>query len=82
MNKNHHSGVLKNCLFSFTLESLSLFSIFSKKPITPTKSEIKQNVNSRSAKMRYAVRNNNSFFNSKEIRKNFENYLKIEEMRI
>jgi len=63
-------------------KNLSLFSIFSKKPITPTKSEIKQNVNSRSAKMRYAVRNNNSFFNSKEIRKNFENYLKIEEMRI
>ena len=40
--------------------------------------EIDQNIRSRSAKLRYAIRNNNSFFYPKEFKKKFETYFKIE----
>jgi len=40
--------------------------------------EIKKNIRSRSAKLRYAVRNSNSFFYPHEFRKKFENYFKLE----
>ena len=59
-----------------------LFRLLSKKPLTPNKKEVYQNTHSRSAKLRYAIRNNNSFSYSEEIQKKFENYLKIEEMRL
>ena len=59
-----------------------LFKLLSKKPIIPTKKEIFQNIRSRSAKLRYAIRNNNLFFYSNEIKKKYENYLKIEEIRL
>jgi Predicted S-adenosylmethionine-dependent methyltransferase involved in cell envelope biogenesis len=54
----------------------------SKKPLTPTKKEISQNVRSRSAKLRYAIRNNNSFFYPDEFKKKFQNFFKIEEQRL
>ena len=43
-------------------KNITLFNFFSKKPLTPNKEEILQNIRSRSAKLRYAVRNNNTFF--------------------
>ena len=59
-----------------------LFELLSKKPLIPNKKEISQNTRSRSAKLRYAIRNNNSFFYPEEFKKNFENYFKIEETRL
>ena len=59
-----------------------LFKLLSKKPLTPTKKEISQNVRSRSAKLRYAIRNNNSFFYPDEFKKKFQNFFKIEEQRL
>ena len=59
-----------------------LFRPLSKKPLTPNKKEINQNIRSRSAKLRYAIRNNNSFFYPEEFKKNFESYFKLEETRL
>ena len=59
-----------------------LFKILYKKPITPEQNEILKNIRSRSAKLRYAIRNNNSFFYPKEFKKKFESYFKIEEIRL
>ena len=59
-----------------------LFRLLSKKPLMPNKKEIYQNIRSRSAKLRYAIRNSNSFFYPKEFRKKFESYFKIEETRL
>ena len=59
-----------------------LFKLLSKKPLTPNKKEISQNIRSRSAKLRYAIRNNNPFFYSNEFKKKFENYFEIEETRL
>ena len=56
--------------------------MLSKKPIVPNKKEINENIRSRSAKLRYAVRNNTPFINSEEFKKNFENYFKIGEIRL
>ena len=62
--------------------NIGLFNLKSKKPLTPNEKEINENVNSRSAKLRYGVRTNTSFFNSKEFKKKFETYLKLEEGRL
>ena len=59
-----------------------LFRSLSKKPLTPNQKEINQNIRSRSAKLRYAIRNNNSFFYPEEFKKNFESYSKLEETRL
>ena len=59
-----------------------LFKKISKKPLTPNKKEIYQNIRSRSAKLRYGIRNNNIFFYLEEFRKKFENYFKINEIRL
>ena len=59
-----------------------LFSLKSKKPLIPDQKEINQNINSRSAKLRYGIRTNASFSNSKEFKKKFETYLKLEEGRL
>ena len=60
----------------------SLFKLLSKKPLTPNKKEINQNIHSRSAKLRYAIRNNNSFFYPEEFKKEFEIYFKTEGIRL
>jgi 16S rRNA (cytosine1402-N4)-methyltransferase len=57
---------------------LGLFNFFKKKPIIPTENEIKKNIRSRSAKLRYGIRNNNSFFYPNEFVKKFSNYLNLE----
>ena len=56
----------------------NLFKLVSKKPLMPEANEIKNNIRSRSAKLRYAIRNNNSFFYPKEFKYMFENYFKLE----
>ena len=63
-------------------QNSNLFKSISKKALRPGEKEILKNIRSRSAKLRYAVRNKNSFFYSQEISEKFENYLKIEEMLV
>jgi len=60
----------------------SLFQLVSKKSLRPDVKEIKENISSRSAKLRYAIRNNNSFFYPSEFKNKFENYFKLEGGRI
>ena len=60
----------------------SLFKLVSKKPLRPDVKEIKENIRSRSAKLRYAIRNNNSFFYPSEFKNKFVNYFKLEGGRI
>jgi len=60
----------------------NLFKLYSKKPTIADKKEIKQNIRSRSAKLRYAVRNNNSFFYPHEFKKKFLNYFELEGNRL
>lgn len=59
-----------------------LFGLLSKKPLTPNKKEIYQNIRSRSAKLRYVVRNNNLFFYPKEFSKKFESFINIESIPV
>jgi len=59
-----------------------LFRPLSIKPLTPNKKEINQNIRSRSVKLRYAIRNNNSFFYPEEFKKIFESYFRLEETRL
>ena len=60
----------------------SLFKLISKKPFVADVKEINTNIRSRSAKLRYAIRNNNSFFYPNEFKKNFLNYFELEGGRI
>ena len=57
-----------------------LFKVEIKKPLVPQTEEIDNNPRSRSAKLRYAIRNNNTFFFPTEFKKKFEHYFKIEEI--
>jgi len=59
-----------------------LFKVLLKKPLIPEKDEIFENPQSRSAKLRYAIRNNNSFSFPGEFNKKFENYSKLEGLLI
>jgi len=61
---------------------LSLYKLLSKKPLTPSKKEIKNNIRSRSAKLRYGIRNNNSFFPPEEFDKKFFNFFKLEATKL
>ena len=56
----------------------SLFKEISKKPQVPDTKEINENIRSRSAKLRYAIRDHNSFFFPNEFKKKFVNYFEIE----
>jgi len=60
----------------------SLFSSISKKALIPSEKEILQNNKSRSAKLRFAVRNNSLFFHPEQFKRKFEGYFKLEEMRL
>jgi len=61
---------------------LSLFKLLSKKPITPEKNEVDKNIRSRSAKLRYAIRNNKTFLNPSEFQRRFNYFLKLEEYKV
>ena len=56
--------------------------LISKKALEPTASEIKKNIRSRSGKLRYGIRNNNSFFYPNEFKDKFLNYSKLEMERV
>ena len=58
-----------------------LFKLASKKALIPDEKEIYQNIRSRSAKLRYGIRNNNPFFYPEEFKKKFENYFSMEGIR-
>jgi len=60
----------------------NLFKFFSKKPLTPDTNEVNENIRSRSAKLRYASRNENSFFYPKDFKNTFINFLELEEKKI
>ena len=51
-----------------------------KKPITPSDLEIKENQPSRSAKLRYVIKNNDSYDIETDIEEKFSNYLEIEKI--
>ena len=59
-----------------------LFKVSLKKPLIPEEDEIFKNPQSRSAKLRYAIRTVNSFSFPGEFHKKFENYSKLEELVI
>tara|TARA_B100001123_G_scaffold220360_1_gene248547 strand:- start:72 stop:1043 length:972 start_codon:yes stop_codon:yes gene_type:complete len=56
----------------------NLFKTVYKKVLTPNSDEIIENPRSRSAKLRYAVRNDKSFTNPEEFEKMFLNYFELE----
>jgi hypothetical protein len=60
----------------------SLFKLITKKPLVASIKDIKENVRARSAKLRYAIRNSNSFFYPNEFKNKFINYFKLESGRI
>jgi len=60
----------------------ALFKVLSKKSKTPEISEIKKNIRSRSAKLRYAIRNEDLFFYPEELKKKFIKYLSLENSKI
>ena len=66
LQKNHHG----------------LFKFISKKAMTPSKEEVGKNIRSRSAKLRYAVRNNNSFTYPIEFKEKFANYFNLEKIKL
>ena len=61
---------------------VSLFKSISKKPLVPNIKELEENKSSRSAKLRYAIRNNNSFFQPSEFENKFENYFELEGFKL
>ena len=81
---NFYSNLNKNpSRYLPKAENISgFFKTQSKKPLMPTAKEIEKNYSSRSAKLRYAVRNNNNFFYPTEIYQKFENYFKLQELTI
>jgi len=61
-------------------KDIRLFDCPVKKSITPSKREILINRPSRSAKLRYGIRNDKKYFFPEKLSEEFKNYLKIEEM--
>ena len=59
-----------------------LFNLQNKKAIQPDAGEIKNNIRSRSAKLRYAIRNDKSFFSLEEFENEFQNYTEIEGLKL
>ena len=56
----------------------TLFKLIKKKPIIPSAKEIKDNVPSRTAKLRYVVKKSNFFDFETDIKDEFENLIRIE----
>jgi 16S rRNA (cytosine1402-N4)-methyltransferase len=81
---NLYSNLKKNPSRYLPLEKdkKCLFKILNKKPIQPDEKEISNNIRSRSAKLRYGIRNNNSFSCLEEFKKKFEIFFKIEGIKI
>jgi len=60
----------------------TMFDLNIKRAITPSENEIKNNYRSRSAKLRYAIRNKNQFYYPEEFKIKFKKYLDIEEIKL
>ena len=60
----------------------ALFELLSKKPFVPSKKEIENNIRSRSAKLRYVVRNGSSFSFPENFKKNFDKYFQLEGIQL
>ena len=56
----------------------TLFKMLEKKPITPSKKELKENISSRSAKLRYLMKKDNIYNFETDILKKFEHLIEIE----
>ncbi len=63
-------------------KSLALFLSYQNKVLKPSEKEIKINPPSRSAKLRFAVRNKNKFFFPLEIKEKFKKYLDLERTNV
>ena len=61
--------------------NFSLFDKYKNKIFKPSNLEIIKNPPSRSAKLRYAIRNNNIFFEPNEFKNKFTNYINLESGR-
>ena len=68
--------------FPLKEDKSSLFKLVCKKALSPTTSEINKNTRSRSAKLRYAIRNDKSFVNPEEFKNKFLNYFELESVSI
>ena len=81
---NLYSNLRKNPSRYLPMEEnkSSLFKLISKNPLVADVKEIKKNIRSRSAKLRYAIRNSNSFFYPNEFKNKFLNYFKLESGKI
>jgi len=79
-----HSNLKRNPsrYFPITENKSTFFNLNLNKPKRPEEKEIKENIRSRSAKLRYGERNNNSFFYPIDFKDQFINYLKFEDIRI
>ena len=64
------------------VNAYNLFKLKSNKPLTPSKKEIIENSNSRSAKLRFGTRNNSSFFYPVDFKNNFANYFEMEKIKL
>ena len=58
----------------------TLFKMIEKKPILPSKNELKENLPSRSAKLRYVIKKNNFYDFETDIKEKFDYLLKIENL--
>ena len=59
-----------------------IYDLSQKKPIQPSAKEVAKNVRARSAKLRYAVRNENNIKNFNFFTKKFSNYIEIEKLKL
>ena len=58
----------------------NIFKIVNKKPIIPSNRELKENPRSRSAKLRFVIKEKNDFYLEKEILEKFNFLLEIENL--
>ena len=58
----------------------TLFSIIKKKPIIPSEKELKENLPSRSAKLRYVIKKTNFYNFETDIKEKFKNLIEIENL--
>ena len=58
----------------------NLFKMIKKKPIVPTAKEINENISSRSAKLRYIIKKNNSYNFETDIYKKFNYLIEVENL--
>ena len=81
---NLYSDIKKNTSRYLPVKQnkFNLFKLISKKPQAADLKEVKENVRSRSAKLRYSVRNNSTVFDFNEFQNKFQIYSSIEEAKI